>query len=350
VLPGGLIFGTFLVLVLVLALVLVLVLVAGWYVWERRQRRTRAMPGGLHEEITLPHRQAWELYHNNLSLCSKKTRACLSELSIDYESHHIDLIETGRYENVSREFLKVNPAGLVPVLVHEGHPVYESHAQIAFAAARSDDPHRLVPADPDQRRQMDDWVRKTSLIGDDPVGAVHQTAGNAVPGLTLPLFATMLERIPLRRVLEGLLFHRLKRRAFILMIIKLYGIDSLTSAKPLLRVVQASRDAMHRHLDDLEATLKDSGGPWIVGEHFSLADIGMMAILERLREADWLDVLVSGRRPRVAAYWRALQTRPSYQSAIVACRGEAIERGTARLVAAKQNNPVLRFALIETIT
>ncbi len=308
------------------------------------------MPGGLHEELTLPHRRSWELYHNNLSLCSKKTRACLSELSIDYESHHIDLIETGRYENISREFLKVNPAGLVPVLVHEGHPIYESHEQIAFAAAHSDDPQRLVPADPHRRRQMDDWVRKTSLVGDDPVSALHETAGNAVPGLTLPLFATMMERIPLRRVLEGLLFHRLKRRAFVLLLIKLYGAESLTSAKPLLRVVQASRDAMHAHLDELEATLKESGGPWIVGGQFSLADIGMMAILERLREADWLDVFLSGQRPRVAAYWRALQTRPSYQSAIAECRGETIERGTARLVEAKAANPVLRFALIEAIS
>ena len=101
--------------------------------------------------VTLPHQQSWELYHNNLSLCSKKTRVCLSELSIDYVSHHVDLIETGRYENVSREFLKVNPAGLVPVLVYQGHPVYESHEQIAFASARSDDPNLLVPVDPDRR-------------------------------------------------------------------------------------------------------------------------------------------------------------------------------------------------------
>jgi glutathione S-transferase len=328
----------------------VLALIVGWYVWERQHRPTRAMPGGLREEITLPHEQPWELYHNNLSLCSKKTRACLSELSIEYESHHVDLIETGRYENVSREFLKVNPGGLVPVLVHEGHPVYESHEQIVYAAAHSDDAHRLVPADPDQRRRMDAWVRKTSLIGDDPVSALNDTAANAIPGLTLPLFAAMLERVPLRRIFEGLLFHRLKRRAFVLLIIKLYGIDSLTSAKPLLRVVQASRDAMQIHLDDLEASLKASGGPWIVGEPFTLADIGMLAILERLREADWLDVFLSGQRPRVAAYWRALQTRPSYQSAIAGFRGETIERGTARLIEAKATSPVLRFALIEAMS
>ena len=37
---------------------------------------------------------------------------------------------------------------------------------------------------------------------------------------------------------------------------------------------------MHTHLDELEHALDRSGGPWIVGEHFTLADVGMMVILE----------------------------------------------------------------------
>ena len=93
-----------------------------WYGWERAHRRTRPMAGGLHPEIELPHRGEWELYHNALSLCSKKARVCLAELGIDYVGHHVHLIETGAYENVRREFLAVNPAAILPVLVHQGHP------------------------------------------------------------------------------------------------------------------------------------------------------------------------------------------------------------------------------------
>ena len=47
-----------------------------WYVWERSKRKTHAMPGGLRPEITLPHTTEFELYHNSLSLCSKKVRVC----------------------------------------------------------------------------------------------------------------------------------------------------------------------------------------------------------------------------------------------------------------------------------
>ena len=75
------------------------------------------MPSGIQPQIMLDHEQEWELYHNDFSLCSKKIRMCLEELGIDYKSHHIDLVETGRYENISRQFLKINPGGMVPVLV-----------------------------------------------------------------------------------------------------------------------------------------------------------------------------------------------------------------------------------------
>ena len=66
--------------------------------------------------IDLPYEQEFELYHNALSLCSMKTRACLAELRIPYASHPIDLIETGCYENIGRDFLAVNPGGTVVIV------------------------------------------------------------------------------------------------------------------------------------------------------------------------------------------------------------------------------------------
>ena len=89
--------------------------------------------GGLHPEITLPHEQSVELYHNSLSLCSGKVRVVLAEKNIPYKANHIHLIETGWYQNASPEFLKINPGATVPVLVHDGHPVYESHDQVEYA-------------------------------------------------------------------------------------------------------------------------------------------------------------------------------------------------------------------------
>ena len=74
----------------------------------------------------------WVLYHNCFSLCSRKVRVCLKELDIAAELKHIDIIETNDCENLEKKFLKINPKATVPVLLHHGNPIYESHGQIAF--------------------------------------------------------------------------------------------------------------------------------------------------------------------------------------------------------------------------
>lgn len=303
------------------------------------------MTGGLHPEILLPHEQEWELYHNDFSLCSKKIRFCLAELGIPYRAHHVDLVETGAYETISRRFLAVNPAALVPVLVHRGHPVYESHEQLVYAATRAVDPHRLVPTDPAALATMAHWVRKTSLVGDDPAAAAWETAGNAVPGLTLPLFAAMVVDIPVHRILEGLLFHRLKTRPLGFLAMKLLGPARAVQTPMMLRIVRDSRRAMAAHLDDLEAALAASGGPWIGGRQLTLADAGMVVILDRLREADWEQDLLGDARPRVKEYWAALRARPAYAEAIAAFEHPAVARGRARIVELKRTDPGYAAAL-----
>lgn len=319
----------------------VLLAALGWYGWERSHRRTRSMAGGVREDITLPHESEWELYHNALSLCSKKTRVCLAELGIEYTGHHIDLIETGSYENISRHFLAVNPAGLVPVLVHDGHPVYESHDQITYAAEHAADV-RLIPADAGEAERMRQWVHKASLFGDDPTQDLEASAGNCVPGLTVPLFTTMVQDIPYRKIFEGLLFHRIKLRPLLFLLMKLRGPDGIARAPRARVLVGHSRAHMHRHQDDLETQLQESGGPWILGASFSLADVSWMVIFERLREADWEAVFLTESRPRTKKYWQALQARPSYGQAIVAFGHPTIERGRERLLEQKKTSAGLR--------
>jgi len=103
---------------------------------------------------------------------------------------------------------------------------------------------------------------------------------------------------------------------------------------------------MHGHLDALEAQLGRSGGPWILGSHFTLADISWMAILERLRESDYEHVYFrEGTRPLAASYWKRLRERPSYARAILGHSHPSIERGSARLRETKRALPALERAL-----
>lgn len=309
-----------------------LLLVAGliavgwlWYLHELRLRQTHPISGGLHREISLPFKAEFELYHNDFSLCSKKIRMCLAELEIPVEAHHIDLIETGRYETLSRAFLKINPAGLVPVLVHNGHPIFESHDILSYAARYARSEGNLIPSDADDAEIMQRWIDKSSLTGDDPTRAASASAGNCIPGLTLPLFAAMMQNIPAHRVLEGLLFHRLKVRPLGFLAFKFLGPTNLARIPRLRHMVEVSVQHMKRHLSDLTDQLERSGGPWILGETFSLADISWAVIFDRLREADWQDVLLD---PIHLEYWQCLQARPSYRQAMDLHRHPTVTAGT----------------------
>ena len=173
-----------------------LVVFVGWWVYERSRRRTRPMSPGLHPEIDLPHAQEWEIYQNQISLCSKKLRVCMEELALPHASHSVDLIETGSYENLSRRFLKINPGFTVPVLVHDGHPVYESHEQIVYAAEHAGPlGEQLLGATPEIRQEVEHQVDFGALKG-DPLGGGPDRAGDSAPGLTIPIFATMIAYIP----------------------------------------------------------------------------------------------------------------------------------------------------------
>ncbi len=330
-----------------LPLVLLLGLVGAgvaWWAWENARRTTHPVPAGHRPEIEIPYEQEFELYHNALSLCSMKSRVCLAELRIPYRSHPVDLIETGSYENISRHFLAVNPGGTVPVLVHRGHPVYESHEQIRYAAdhAPAGSP-ALVPEDPALREEMQRWIDRSSLT-DDPLKHGDESAGNAVPGLTLPIFAAMVERIPYRKILEGVLFHFDKRRPFVFLLFKAVGLARFARLTAALKILARSRRQMGGHLDALEKQLRESRGPWILGETFSLADVSWLVIFERLVQTDCLHVFLAD-RPECAAYWERLKERPSYAEAILGHPHPTITRGTQRLREAKAADPALRLAL-----
>ncbi len=319
--------------------------VVAWAV-ESRRRNRHAVTSGFHSEISLPFEQTFELYHNALSLCSMKTRLCMAELQIPYKSHRIDLIETGAYENIRAPFLRVNPLGTVPVLVHEGHPIYESHEQIRYAAKfSSNESLSLVPEDPVLRAEMEEWIDRSSLT-EDPVNHGELSAGNAAPGQTLPLFAAMVEDVPFWKIFEGLLFHFDKRRPALFIILKIRGLGKIDRMRPIASAIGKSRREMHGHLDALEEKLLKSGGPWILGETYSLADVSWLVIFERLRQVDAVGVFVGdGFRPAIEDYWARLRARPAYREAILDQSHPLIEAGRNRIIEAKAASEGIRRCL-----
>lgn len=95
-----------------------------------------------------------KLYNDPLSGNGYKVRLMLSMLSVPYETVAIDL-DAGQHR--SEEFLKINPRGQVPVLTDENRVLPDSHAILAYLAfSYAKDGQR--PRDPAAIAEIVQWL------------------------------------------------------------------------------------------------------------------------------------------------------------------------------------------------
>jgi glutathione S-transferase len=96
---------------------------------------------------------------------SIRVRWTLQELGVDFESISVDLTAA---ENTAPEFLRVNPAGKLPVLVDGDFVLTESVAIVLYLA----DKHpakRLAPVDREQRAELIRWMLFTVTELEQPL-------------------------------------------------------------------------------------------------------------------------------------------------------------------------------------
>ncbi len=110
-----------------------------------------------------------ELYTHPMSPCAQKVRIVLAEKGLDWKKHHIDLPNK---ENLRPEYLKLNPLGVVPTLVHDGRPVIES--SIICEYLNDAFPHTpLMPADAYAASQIRLWMKHVDTKLHPSCGAVQ---------------------------------------------------------------------------------------------------------------------------------------------------------------------------------
>jgi glutathione S-transferase len=286
---------------------------------------------GLQDFKVLETSHDWTLFHNNFSLCSRKVRICLNEFNTKHDLKHIHIIETENSENLSREFLKINPLGTVPVLLHKGFPIYESHEQIKYIESQSN--ITLGKSD-----IVDFWLKRGSLVG-EPNHNYKIYAGNCIAILTPPLFVSMLKKIPLYKFFRLYLNHPSKFRAFYFIMFKLFGYSVFKDNSPLYKLASLAAKNIEVHLSNLDDHL--SNKMWIDGANFSLADITWMVILHRLEEIQLIDKFSSNKN-NLKEYYNRLKKRKSFAECIDNFNHQSIESGIKRLKKEISKNKTLK--------
>ena len=72
------------------------------------------------------------LYNAPRSSASRRVRLCLEEKGLPYENRAVDM---ERLEHHSAAYLKINPDGVVPTLLHDGRPLHETCTRAARSAS-----------------------------------------------------------------------------------------------------------------------------------------------------------------------------------------------------------------------
>ena len=256
----------------------------------------------------------------------------MSELDIHYKSKHINIIETGNAENLSKYFKKINPKVTVPVLLHNGYPIYESHEQIKYLYKYKND--NLIINDDENN-----WVKKASLVG-EPIDNLDQYAGNCVSLLTPPLFISMLRNISIFKFVPYIFKHPIKFRAINFLLFKLLGYFSYRKSTPLYQIsLRASRN-LNQHLKDLDAQINDK--EWIMGNDFSLADISWAVILHRLEELQLLSHILHT-YSNIENYYERLKKRKCFIDGITNFQNKKVNTGVMRLQKSIKNVKNLSF-------
>jgi glutathione S-transferase len=232
-----------------------------------------------------------ELYHFWSSVCSVKVRMCLEEKGVPWTSRYIDLF---RFDQLTPEYLRINPYGVVPTLVHDGQPILESSVINEYIDEVFDGA-RLVPRDPVKRATM----REFAKLCDD-----------GLPAIALPTMVNYIApKLKNRWGEEELRKRAQERPTHFYRRMHKQGVEGTVSEAELAECFEKIGGILDRMERDLAAN-----GAWLLGD-FTLADIAVAPYLFRLSalgsERFWSETL----RPNVAAWYRRILDRKAFQTA-----------------------------------
>lgn len=231
-----------------------------------------------------------ELYNFSQSTCSLKVRLCLAEKELDWVDRRL---VSKDHDHLSDWYLKLNPNGVVPTLIHDGRSVFESSVILEYLDEVFPEVS-LTPADAYERAQMRSWLAYVDQV----TNAAGRYPSFQFGGLLLK-FQNMSDE-----EFEEKIRKRPMKAAFYKKMNKNTGFsgEEIDGAFRDIRNSAARMDQM----------LQNNGGPWLMGEQFTLADIVVAPLIDRQEDLG-LEYLWEENYPGVADWLRQIQARPAYE-------------------------------------
>jgi glutathione S-transferase len=233
-----------------------------------------------------------KLFTAHNSICTQKVFLTLIEKGLPWTSEYIDLFNNEQYRP---DYLKLNPKGVVPTLLHDGNAIIESTLICEYLDQTFPEPP-LVPAAAFARSQMRRWSKH---IDEGVFEATREISFSA-------MFRDKMQNMT-QEQRDGR-FRNIGDPGRRARMISTYeqGCDS--------PFVEQGIFAFEKLFQEMEEALA-AGQDWLVGTSFTLGDINVMPFAARLHYLSLLDVWIAD-RPRVRAWWERARSRPSFSAAI----------------------------------
>lgn len=197
-----------------------------------------------------------KLFGNPLSTCTRKVLTVLAEAAIPYEMTVVDL---SKGEHKQPAHLARQPFGQVPAIDDDGFKLYESRAICRYLVAKTKSP--LVPEGLHERAALDQFM------------SIEQS--NFSPHAMKFVYHYVMKREQDAAVLEQ-----------------------------AGKMLETNYAVLSKQL---------SGDPFVLGDTFTLADIGYMPYIEYMQLTPAKEILE--KYPEVVAWWKRVSERASWRKA-----------------------------------
>jgi len=222
------------------------------------------------------------------STCSQKVRICLAEKDLPFADIRLDLGK-GK-DHLKPEYLKINPNGVVPTLVDDGDIITDSSVICEYLDEKYPSV-RLMPDDFVQRARMSAWIR---FLDEVPTAAIR------VPSFSMGLLPRF----------EGLDRAQFEAEQSDIRPIRKHFYRRMGPTGFKREDVEASLEQLRTTCARMNQALGD--GPWLLGQQYSLADIIVAPLIDRMADLGFSDFW-EGEFPGVTDWYARIQARPAFK-------------------------------------
>jgi glutathione S-transferase len=229
------------------------------------------------------------LYHNLASASSQKVRLTLAEKKLDFQSVEISL----GGEQHAPGYRAVNPAGVMPTLVHRGDRMFETAAILEYLDEVFPSPP-LSPSDPVLRQRMRAHICRLNEVNHPANGMMHYAilARPALLHLPSDRLEALLAAMPNER-------DRKLRRA---------AVSQGLKAPEFADAVRTQEQMLDTFEEMLGRTF------YLINDDVTLLDLTALPYVARLDQMGFTKLITNCERPHLAAWYERMKLRPSWEA------------------------------------